>query len=100
MSINQIRNRLNVGSFSVYAAWKFIKYLHFSFSDCRKTYYNDKHEAEENVSARKAFIPKYFEYEKRAKLWVRPTNEEAAALETMQLTLSYLMLDIASVKLI
>ena len=96
MSINQIRNRLDVGSFSVYAGWRFRKYLHFSFSDRR----NNKHDAEENISARKAFIPKYFEYEKRAKLWVRPTNEEAAALETMQLTLSYLMLDIASVKLI
>ena len=81
MPINQIRKRLNVGGFSVYAGWRFIKYLHFSFSDRRKTYYNDKHEAEENVSARKAFIPKYFEYEKRAKLWVRLTNEEAVALE-------------------
>ena len=38
MPINQIRKRLNVGGFSVYAGWRFIKYPHFSFSDRRKTY--------------------------------------------------------------
>ena len=86
MSINQMRNILSVENFSLYAAWRFIKYLHFSYSDRRKTYYSDKHEAEENVSARKAFIPKYFENEKRVMLWVRLTNEEVEVLENDPVT--------------
>ena len=45
--------------------------LGYKYSPRKKNYYNDKHESVENISYRKQFIKRYFEYELLSHRWIQ-----------------------------
>jgi len=61
--------------------WRWMHYLGYTFDERKKCYFTDRHEDVENVTYRKKFVKKYFEYEKRAFRWVHITEEKAKILE-------------------
>ena len=81
LTIDDFKEIMKIQEFGVTTTWRYLRHLGFKFSEHKKTYYNDKHESEENVSYRKKIIRKYFDYELLSYLWVQLTDEEAIELE-------------------
>ena len=81
LTLDEFRQKVNLPSVSVGAAWKILTYAGFRFSETKKTYYTDRHEDADNVQARKQFISKYFELEKLAHRWIQIPSDQAIKLE-------------------
>jgi hypothetical protein len=62
-------------------AWNWLKHLGYCYKTKTKCYYSDGHEKPENVEARKEFIAKYLELERRQYVWVQVPEEVATELE-------------------
>ena len=81
LTLDEFTNSLNLANFGVSTAYRYLGHLGFKWCDRKRTYYNDKHESEENIKDRLEFIEKYKEFEKRAHLWVQISDAEAVDLE-------------------
>ena len=81
LSMDDFRKSLKIRSFSVSTSWKYLQHLGYRWKKRKKSYYNDKHESNENVKYRLEFIEKYFEYEQKGIRWVQLTEEELRKLE-------------------
>ena len=84
LTLDEFTDSLNLTKFSVSSASRYLKHLGFRYSTRRKSYYNDKHESDENKAYRIKYINKYQEYEKDAYRWVQVPEEEAIMLENEQ----------------
>ena len=72
---------MEIERYSESTAWRLIKYLGYYYSYRKKSYYNDKHESSQNIEYSKKFIRRYFEFEKRAHVWVQIHKDEAKRME-------------------
>ena len=81
LTFEDFTNSINLGSFAISTAWRYIQYFGYKWCDRKKSYYSDKHESEENISARIEFINKHRQYERDAHLWVQIPIAQASYLE-------------------
>jgi hypothetical protein len=77
-------NAINIKTFSLSTAYKYLSFLGFKYDDQKKTYYNDGHERLENVEYRKKFILEYFKHELSSYLWVQVPEVDAVLLEKLE----------------
>jgi hypothetical protein len=78
---NQFLISINLKTFSLSTAYKYLTYLGYRFDNQKKSYYNDGHEKFEQIAYRKKFIEAYLRYENNCYLWVQIPEDQAKMLE-------------------
>ena len=81
LTFDEFANSINLSTFGVSTAQRYINLFCYKWSQRKKSYYNDKHENEENVRDRIEFIRKHREYEQDTHVWVQISDERATYLE-------------------
>ena len=84
LTYNDFQNSINLSTFGVSTAHRYITLLGYKWCGRKKTHYSDKHESEENIRDRKIYIQKYNQFERDAYLWVQISERDAIDLEQNQ----------------
>ena len=72
---------LGLKTVDVSTVWRWLKQIGFEYKHNIKCYYTDKHESEENIAARNAYINTYLELEICTYSWVNIRENVAKSLE-------------------
>ena len=82
MTMKELLQENNLQTLNVRTIQKWLSTLGFKYSPCRKNYYNDKHESEENIAYRHQFIRRYFQYELCTHRWVQLPKSKYEEMKT------------------
>ena len=81
LTLNQFKHMLNLSRFSVSTLCHYLDHFGYKYCDRKKSYYNYKHECEENIADKLIFIKNYQKHEIDTYRWIQVTEEEAIRLE-------------------